>query len=859
MQDERRTAPGVRRDFDPDGTAPPYDSAQLIDDLAVAVLDGTSVDWNAVESSADGNARVAIHALKIVATMAEAQREALPPPSTAESENGERTAGPEYWGHLSLIEHIGAGSFGEVYRAWDSRLDREVALKLLPAAERPDAESSVIREGQLLARVRHPNVVTIYGAEQIDDRVGLWMELVRGRTLEELLKSGTTFTTDEVIRIGIELSRAVAAVHGAGLLHRDIKAQNVMREESGRIVLMDFGTGQELTHPAPNVAGTPLYLAPEVLAGERASVQSDLYSLGVLLFRLLSGEYPVAGSTADEVRVAHERGQRSRLREVRPRLSRRLAQVVDRATEPRREMRYSAATALAAALEPLSRESRRLRRTYGLVAVGVAVLVGLSWQVSRQHLDAGVGRASLSGFPLGPATTPWWTAPRSTNSPVLAVLPIRRAPTTEGGDALADGLTYELRDRLATVQGMDVVASASAFAFTQTTAGIGEVTDHLGADFVVTGELQELQNAFRITVNLIRTTDSVPLWTQEFDTQRDRLASLPDDIARAIVSRLKLAPGRDQGRSTVSPEAYLQYLTARGIAARSFKRYDEVASLLESALAMDPSFARGWAALSGALGWTVRLRAPGEAMAGIEPRLRRAALEAIRLDPDLAEAHAAIGGLQALDGEWKEAETSFARAIELNPTATETHTDAALLLLYPLGRFDHAFELLKLAREMNPLGLHVHRSLACLQVESSRVDLYDEAIRTSRWALERDPELGWTDVCLGRALLLTGRVDEAERIFNAKPQYWQFRGYLAAVRGLHDEARAIAEAHPEAPARQMLIYAGLGDLDRAFDVLNTVADVNRWRAATFMQWPEMAVMRKDPRYAEMRRRLGVPE
>jgi serine/threonine protein kinase len=231
------------------------------------------------------------------------------------------------WGHLQVFEHIGTGAYGDVFRAWDKRLDREVALKVLspgvPSAGLPGA--TVIEQGRLLAGIRHPNMVTIYGAERIDERVGLWMEFVSGRTLEQALLDGRTFTTTEVTQLGVDLCGAVSAVHAAGLLHRDITAQNVMLDDGGRVVLMDFGIGRELDATTDvRMAGTPLHMAPEVLAGGAATPRSDVYSFGVVLFRLLRNACPVPGSD--------------------------LSGVIARAVDPEPDRRYESADALGAAL-----------------------------------------------------------------------------------------------------------------------------------------------------------------------------------------------------------------------------------------------------------------------------------------------------------------------------------------------------------------------------------------------------------------------------------------------------------------------------------------------------------------------------
>jgi predicted Ser/Thr protein kinase len=257
------------------------------------------------------------------------------------------------WGPLHLIEEVGRGGFGVVYRAWEPVLAREVALKVIrPREARPDAIRAVLREGQLLARIRHANVVTIHGAQQIGDEIGLWMEFVRGRSLAELVDAEGPRAAGEAGVIAMALCQALAAVHRAGVVHRDVKARNVMREAGGRIVLMDFGAGQALEPVTTGsaVMGTPAYMAPEVLLGQPASVLSDVYSVGVLLFFLVTGTYPVTGRTFGDCLLAHTTGDRKRLGDVRPDVEPEFVRLVERAMAPSPSDRFPTAGALLAAL-----------------------------------------------------------------------------------------------------------------------------------------------------------------------------------------------------------------------------------------------------------------------------------------------------------------------------------------------------------------------------------------------------------------------------------------------------------------------------------------------------------------------------
>ena len=255
------------------------------------------------------------------------------------------------WGPLNLIQRVGQGSFGEVYRAFDTTLHREVALKLL-LPRGLDAESetrALLKEARAMARVRHPNVVSVYGVDRHNGRVGFWADFVHGKTLSAILAADGPFGAREAALIGIDLCKAVGAVHAAGLLHRDIKTGNVMRESGGRILLMDFG----LTHDQSvqqQYSGTPVYMAPELFAGEPASTTTDIYALGILLFHLLTGKYPVDGSSLVAIRTAHEAGSRQTLLDVRPDLPEPLTRLVEMASNPNPAKRFASTGQMIGAL-----------------------------------------------------------------------------------------------------------------------------------------------------------------------------------------------------------------------------------------------------------------------------------------------------------------------------------------------------------------------------------------------------------------------------------------------------------------------------------------------------------------------------
>jgi len=371
-------------------------SDKTAEDLAGAILDGRDADWTAEGANALGDSSLVPYLLTI-ARIAELYRDADPsrlrdsvPAADATTFRTSRSA-PTEWGHLVIRERIGRGAFGEVYRAWDSKLDRDVALKLL-SEDRPLRAGAAIleEEARLLARVHHRNVVSIYGADRFDDRLGLWMELVDGETLQQAMKDGRVFSPADAIRIGIELANAIGAVHDAGLLHRDVKPSNVMLARDGRVVLMDFGTGYDGRRgEPPGLSGTPLYLAPELLAGHPPSISTDVYSIGVVLFYLLTGIHPVRGETLGDLRVAHRDRSASDVRQLRSEVPRALALAIASALDPEPGRRQPTAKVLASELTAIYG---------GLLNLAMAVGLALGWP-GASTTGAAPGGSEQSALP----------------------------------------------------------------------------------------------------------------------------------------------------------------------------------------------------------------------------------------------------------------------------------------------------------------------------------------------------------------------------------------------------------------------------------------------------------------------------
>ena len=664
------------------------------------MADGAPVDWVSAESRADADNRRLVRHLRLVESIASLHR-SIPREDADPRREVSEPSGP-HWGRLVLLDRIGAGTSCEVVRAWDTALQREVALKLLhDEADRTEAHGRLLEEARRLARVRHSNVVHVYGAEQHDGRTGLWMELVHGESLEQTVQTRGAFGAREAALIGLDLCAALAAVHGAGLLHRDIKAQNVMRESGGRLVLMDFGTGEELSG-TNRLVGTPLYLAPEIFRGQRASVQSDLYSLGVLLFYLVTGKFPVSAGSMEQLARAHAHRERQPLRDLRPDLPEGFVSTIERALDSDPTRRYQSVgdfeSALRESLDPrqpaVAVTTRPTpRRRFGLAFVSAVAALALAVV----------------------ALIVWTRATESNRGTVLssirsiAVLPMSEDAGSGLPKQFANGLTDELIATLGQIHALSVRSGLSVKALKELPPK--EIADRLGVDAWLETTLSSGTegggaNGVRVRANLIAAGTQTVVWTKQFERPRGEVLTLQADIAKAIASALKanLTPFEASRLASVpqkNPTAEEAYFLGR----MHIDRYgagsaDLALKAFERALSLDPSNASAhagaaWAYVSlgqnGAIG-----NAQARALAMAEVR------RALELDEGLAEAHTILGHLYFIyEWDWAAADRAFRQSLDLNPNSAVTRTYYADYL-EAMGRFDDALVQAEMAKRLEP-------------------------------------------------------------------------------------------------------------------------------------------------------------
>jgi len=874
------------------------DDNELLD-LAATVADGKAIDWAELESAArTDRERRLVRQLRFVAGVAAASGDAhvltrlsaSSARSAAAVRHGraaERAGGPgsgahshdtgprETWGRFELDGELGRGTLGTVFRAWDPQLERYVAVKLLRAERRdaPEWRGRVLDEGRLLARVQHRNLVNVFEAVDHDDIPGLCMELVEGRTLEDRVERDGVLSAGEAIVTGEEVCLALAALHREGLLHRDVKARNVVREDGGRYVLMDLGAGHATSTADPG-QGTPLYSAPEVLAGGAATVRSDVYSVGVLLYYLVTGEFPVEAESIDDLRDAHRAGRYVSLLERRPDLPVPFASVVERALEPDPGRRYDTAIGLRQALAGANGAIAVL--TSGGSPVPIAAPQpargwtshGVPW--TRPAAAAGLIAATVTiVVALGAALWKPLVDAGSAAEPIrLAVLPLENLGPDP--DYLAAGLTVELIRQLGRNPGFRVISDTASSRTELRGRSTAEVAQALGVGYVLRGALTREEDGRAVALRLVTPDDR-----QEWDG-RFQAASLGGSVRLASTAARHLgsalSPDTEPAAEAVeplSPDAAEQWVLAgRLMASREPADLQRAHQLLLDLVEAEPAFARAHAALAASYRQLqlAALLLPADAYRqGIE-----AARRALALDPDLQEAHVAVADLQFYYAwDWDGAAEEYRRACELNRSDDWALTQFSRLLA-AAGEVESALEMARDSRTLMPRSVEAEGTYGIALYYAREYEKAAEVLQaalgmnggeraTMRLALGRTlTELGDQQAALTeleRAVAESGGVPvyvaELARVHAVAGNGADARRLLSTLEGQLARGEALLDAQHFA-----YVYAALGDADRAFDYLDAAVQDQSAGVLWARVDPRLDALRGDPRFGRFIERIG---
>ncbi len=767
------------------------------------------------------------------------------------------------WGHLVLRGMIGQGSFGEVFLAWDPELDREVALKLM---RRESGELGIKSEARLLAKVRHENVAVVYGVAEHDARAGLWMEYIHGRTLDQLITSQGVMGAQEATAIGMAVCRALAAVHQAGLLHCDIKAQNVMRAEGGRIVLMDFGLGQIFQQNAETqLRGTVPYMAPELFEGQPPSVQSDIYALGVMLYYLVSGSYPVTGATLAGVRENHRQGRAATLADVRPDLPESYLQVVARSTAPIPSDRFETAgqmlQALTSAWSPSQIPSRSIPPVESKKITRRKVLWGTAIGAGAIATGSAALFAKLGHLP--------WTrqAPGAGDGYIhaIAVLPFENFSAAPDSAYFSDGITEELINALTTLPGLRVVARASAFRFRGSNLDVRQVGQALNVDSIITGSIRRSDSEVRTAVQLVSTSDGSERWSEIYDLPLKDVFAVQEGIARRVADQLQVRfIPHVRTDFTEATDLYL-----RGLFHASKKLPSELrlaVSYFEQAVALKADYAKAWAALGET--WLTLGYYDRRAIADMRAKAKPAIDRSLELDPNLAEGWNARGVYQFLGWDWKDAESSALRATSINPGYAEAWFRYASLLI-ALGRYQEGLTAATRALDLDPVSATTSDPLGHCHYFLKE---YDLAAKQYSRSLDLDPRdfvahimLGWVHLALSEWAAAIAEMQSAVQI-SANSSFATTCLICAnALSGKPDVARNLKQDAEKkngpdyfGPVLLGSIAASLGDRDAAFAFLNRAVVERDPQAVQFLINPALASIRSDSRFAKLLQDMNFP-
>jgi len=690
--------------------------------------------------------------------------------------------------HYTILDKLGEGGMGVVYKARDVKLNRLVALKFMPGQTQLGEEDRrrFLQEAQAAALLNHPNVCTIYGVEEHEGSMFIVMELIEGGTLRARLPLASI---GEALAIAIQAGGALREAHSKGIVHRDIKSDNIMLTSDGRAKVMDFGLAKlrgslKLTKTSTTV-GTISYMSPEQIQGGEADTRSDIFSFGVVLFEMLTGMYPFRGEHEAAVMYSilnEAPGSLTRLRKDVPAA---LANVVDRALRKAPEQRYASMAEMLADLE----------------------------------------KVSAGGTPGGGSATT-----------SIAVLAFGDMSPQKDQDYLCEGLAEELINALTRIKTLRVTARTSAFAFKGKPMDIRDIGTKLNVESILEGSVQKSGNRLRITAQLVNVSDGYQRWSQRFDREMKDVFEIQDEITSAIVGALELVLTGKEKVAIAAPqtpeiEAYEYYLRGRAELSRYSAGYQGAIDMFRRSIEIDPGYALSWCGLADALGLRyLYWEATNANLVEAENASRRA----VELNPDLAEAHSALGYTLSLRKNFEESDREFDMAISRNPQLYDAYYYYARTC-FSRGEHAKAARLFEEALRVRPEDFQAAALVSSVYRSLGPEEKYRGFLRLTRDNVSRHLELHPDDARAyymgGTALHLLGEA--------AKGEAW-------VARALELDPGNVGTYY-----NVSCLYSQIGQHDRAIDLLRKAVDLGFAHKDWIENDPDLEPLRGDPRFREI--------
>lgn len=811
-------------------------------------------------------------------------------------------------GRYEIRSQLGEGGMGEVYLATDGKLDRDVALKILPAAVAADRNrmGRFVQEAKAISALNHPNILTIYEIDQLDSVHFISSELIQGETLRDLSKRGG-FGIVEVLDLAIQIANALVAAHGAGIIHRDLKPENIMLRDDGLVKVLDFGlakltgtgTYASVDTEAPTsfkttpgvVVGTPFYMSPEQLRELELDARTDIFSFGLVLYEMIAGRLPFEGAALSEVTASiinekevHPPSRYSTY--VPPELER----IVLKALRKKRDERYQTVKDLSLDLKTLKERlsfERELERSktpnvgtptersekifFGTLPPPETRLTNEQTVETRNRylrMSALAAIAILAVSAVYVYSRRW--SRQAINS--VAVLPFVNASGNSELEYMSDGMTDSLINSLSQLPNVSVKARSSVFRYKGAELDPQKLASDLSVQAILNGRVVQHGDDLTLYLSLVDGRNGNQIWGEQYNRKLSDIVSLQTEIAREVSRKLEARlSGVDEERLTknytANSDAYQNYLKGRfHLLKNSQSDLRTAISYYQRAVEIDPSYVLAYVGLADAYRAPALEIAPTDAL----PKAKAAALKAIELDDSLADAHAVLGWVIFwFEWDWPSAETQFKRALELDRRNADAHSYYALLLSIT-GRHAEALAEAKLARGLDPLNLRINALEGQILVFAGQVDAGLDQLQKT---LELDPNyaLAHNFATLGYIAkqMFTEAADEARKAVKADPANFRAKsqlGYALARAGKISEAHGVVDEMVKASAEKYvsaasiaLVFNGLGDREKTFAWLERALLERDPRLVWLRVDPVWNNLRSDPRFEAVLRRLGSPK